>query len=264
MLAIDKERNRRLWNRVAAEYLLSDLTAAERELLIHLRDRLTSVRMLDIGVGAGRTAFTFSALVKRYVGVDNAEDMLDLCRERFGETDSRQFLLRDATSMPDLPSGEFDVVLFSLNGIDYVDVENRSLILREAKRLLAPRGVFFVSSHSLSCLPDDWGDAKLPRFRLTHPESAFDIARKAVYLRRRAWANRHLNLNTARKRGYAYVQDGIHSFGAVTFYGTFDYQLHELSAHGFETFATYGHEGREIPMDAEPCEISISYLCRHA
>ena len=58
--------------------------------------------VLDLGVGAGRTSFTFAALVRTYIGIDYAQAMVEICRSRFGENDRQKFLCLDAADYPRL------------------------------------------------------------------------------------------------------------------------------------------------------------------
>src|SRR6476661_11077234 len=46
------------------------LTPDEQVVLERLRDRWQEIDVLDVGVGAGRTAHTFGAISRRYVGID--------------------------------------------------------------------------------------------------------------------------------------------------------------------------------------------------
>ncbi len=55
------------------------LQKPEETILNELRNKLPNMKMLDIGVGAGRTTKYFAPLTKRYVGVDySREDDKDM------------------------------------------------------------------------------------------------------------------------------------------------------------------------------------------
>ena len=157
------------------------LEPAERTLLRRYRDRWPELSVLDIGVGAGRTAFTFAALAGRYVGIDYSQAMIDRARERIGEDETTRFLHCDARTMASELDGErFDLVCFSYNGIDSVGHEDRLAILAQARAVVAEDGRFFFSTHSLANLPFR---AERPRMRLHRPiRSAYD----AVHAVRRA------------------------------------------------------------------------------
>ena len=132
----------------------SHLQPPEETILGALIRDLHNVDMLDIGVGGGRTTVHFAKLCRRYVGTDISEGMLAACRRRFANwPESVSFQLSDATSMPQFRDGEFDVVMFSFNGIDCLGPEGRLAALREISRVLKPGGVFIFSAHNTRALP---------------------------------------------------------------------------------------------------------------
>ena len=60
-----------------------DLQKPEKTVLDLLRPELAGMRMLDLGVGTGRTTRHFAPLVKEYVGVDYAPAMVKYCQAHF-------------------------------------------------------------------------------------------------------------------------------------------------------------------------------------
>ena len=69
---------------------------AEAQILRLFRGRWQDMDVLDIGVGAGRTAFIFAAIARTYVGIDYSEEMIKACKEDVGESEGVQFLTCDA------------------------------------------------------------------------------------------------------------------------------------------------------------------------
>ena len=59
---------------------LTALQPAERTILTLLQKRLSKMKMLDLGVGAGRTTNYFAPLVAEYIGVDYSAEMIAACR----------------------------------------------------------------------------------------------------------------------------------------------------------------------------------------
>lgn len=102
--------------------------------------------ILDMGVGGGRTTGHLAAHASRYVGADYSQSMVDACARRFPGLEFRHC---DATDMSQFADATFDVLVFSFNGIDYInDDAARVRCLSEVARVLKPGGVFIFSSHN--------------------------------------------------------------------------------------------------------------------
>ena len=258
----DHVKNLLTFDSLAQEYSRIDLLRPERELLLLLRDQLNQMDMLDLGVGAGRTSFIFAALTRTYVGIDYAKSMVEMCRNRFGENSRQSFVCLDAADLSSLGDQAFDLILFSFNGIDYVELEQRHKILREVHRLLRKDGYFFFSAHSLDSFP--W-PIEWPYFHFMRPfRSLFAFAKKAVWHGRRYWTNRAQNPTDLKKLGWAYLQDGVHNFKLITVYTTREYQIRELRQHGFEVELRLGVDGRKLSLTETAQDRFIHYLCRKA
>ena len=117
----------------------------ERGLMHLLGAELARMDMLDIGVGAGRTARHFGPAVRSYLGVDYSAGMIERCRLRFPQF---SFAVGDARRLDFVKDGSTDLVMFSFCGIDNADAGDRALILCEMVRVLRPGGVLVVSSHN--------------------------------------------------------------------------------------------------------------------
>jgi SAM-dependent methyltransferase len=166
----------------------------------------------------------------------------------------------NATDLSIFDDKKFDLALFSFNGIDCVDLDERHKILHEVHRLLKPDGYFFFSAHSLDALP--W-PIEWPRFQLTRPlRSMFALTKKAVWNAHRYWANRHQNIDDLKRRSWAYLQDGAANFGLILFYATRRYQIQELHEHGFEIEYCFGLDGRKLGATEIVPDYSIHFLCR--
>lgn len=146
-------RNKRYYknSKVVDRYSrLDGLQGPEQAFLDMYRERLTGLRLLDLGVGGGRTTLPFCSHAGEYVGVDYSQEMVHACNRRYRNLPNAMFEVGDARSLPQFPDGHFGAVLFSYNGIDEVPAEDRRRVLDEMHRLLAPSGVFFFSSHNLN------------------------------------------------------------------------------------------------------------------
>lgn len=198
---------------VAAGYARqSHLQPPEQTILRELQPYLTTARMLDLGVGGGRTTVHFANLVRDYVGTDYSEAMIQECRKRLSDCRSHvSFEVCDARSMGTFKTGSFDFVLFSHNGIDYVNHEDRLQILKEIRRVGQPGGFFCFSSHNLN--------AALSLFELRHllrANAGWGTRAKRLVLR--FVFNWNVRTSAIRRAPYAILNDGAHHRKLRTYY----------------------------------------------
>ena len=126
------------------------LQPAEQVILDLFKEQLPNMKMLDIGVGGGRTTQHFSPLAGEYTGIDYSAQMIVACRRRFADSPHSLTLeVGDARSMIRFADNTFDFILFSFNGIDYVSHSDRLQIFQEIQRVGKPGGYFCFSSHNL-------------------------------------------------------------------------------------------------------------------
>jgi ubiquinone/menaquinone biosynthesis C-methylase UbiE len=89
-------------------------------------------RVLDLGVGGGRTTHSLAPHASLYIGIDYSRAMIEICQDRFPH---HQFEPGDARDLSRFPAEWFDFVLFSYNGIDFVDHADRLQVLKEIARV---------------------------------------------------------------------------------------------------------------------------------
>ena len=130
---------------IVAHYAsLEDITPCER--FLFESSIPVGARVLDLGVGGGRTTAYLAKRGSAYVGIDYAPEMVGACRRRFPEL---QFLVADAADLSMFGNASFDAVVFAFNGIDYVLPDSaRRGCLEHVQRILAPEGVLIFSSHN--------------------------------------------------------------------------------------------------------------------
>jgi ubiquinone/menaquinone biosynthesis C-methylase UbiE len=151
------------------------LNPAEKVVLHDLYNESKNEPILEIGVGAGRITSYLLNVTDQYVGIDYSANMIDSCKHRFPDADLR---LCDARSMPCFGSNCFSVVMLWGNVIDDVRPAERSVILREANRILKANGILLLSSHNL-----DWNEIArgASGFEGLRPWSDLDFLSIAVY-----------------------------------------------------------------------------------
>ncbi len=126
----------------------------EKSCLGFFSNRLSSLSLLDIGIGGGRTTFHLKDKVLKYTGIDYSELMIEVCRNRFPEMNSEQLQVGDVRSLK-FSDSSFDLVFFSYNGLDSIGHEDRCKALSEMVRIIKPDGWLLFSSHNLPALAKD-------------------------------------------------------------------------------------------------------------
>ncbi len=194
--------------------------------------------ILDIGVGAGRSAQLWTAISKDgYVGVDYCPEILALAKAKFPDT---RFLQMDARDLSAFPSNSFFLTTFSFNGIDSVDYEGRLKVLAEVNRVLMPGGVFVFSSHNKD------GPGSRETLRMLRPGFTRNPAEMALRTFRSLRATPHSIINFYRNKRlhqdhgtYSIKTCSAHNFGIVIMYTTLAEQKRQLAAAGFKIEAIY-------------------------
>lgn len=114
----------------------------ERVAIRHVADVVRGGRVLDVGVGAGRTAWLVSLLTPQYTGIDYAARMVESARRNCPWADIR---IGDARGL-EFDDESFDFVFFSNAGIDSLNHQDRTTALAEFSRVLRPGGVLIYST----------------------------------------------------------------------------------------------------------------------
>jgi SAM-dependent methyltransferase len=232
---------------------LGDLFPEEQRLAERLRDELAGMRMLDVGVGAGRTTAHFAPLVREYLGVDASSAMIAACRRRFAEErwSHARFEIADVRSMIGVASESFELVLFSYNGLDYMleGGHERLLALQEIRRVCAPGALFAFSAHNLNSGLDELSyRARLARARggASRPsEVPLRIARALVRVSAMRLLNGGPRRHAAARRAALYdYRHGVRPMR--TMYLRPAEQLRELAAAGFDDPCVLTAAGDEL------------------
>jgi SAM-dependent methyltransferase len=96
--------------------------------------------VLEIGPGAGRWSEALAARASRLVLVDVSERPLELCRERFRDDTSIQYILSSGSDLPGLEAGSIDAV-WSFDVFVHLAPCDQAAYLEEIARVLVPGGV---------------------------------------------------------------------------------------------------------------------------
>jgi ubiquinone/menaquinone biosynthesis C-methylase UbiE len=141
--------NRRAWSDGstvrAFRYREGWTDPGERAALRCVRADAVNQPILDLGVGAGRTVPMLREISADYVGLDYTPELVRACRQKHP---GARIIHGDARDLSQFADGSFQLVVFSFNGIDAVNADDRFTILREARRVLRPGGALLFSSHN--------------------------------------------------------------------------------------------------------------------
>jgi len=253
-----------VYNEYVDEYQDYTLDLSERKILSVLKDKWHNTKMLDIGVGAGRTSYTFAPIVKDYTGIDYSYKMIEKCKMIIGESDSVRFDFQDATDLSRYKDERFDFVLFSMNGICSVGHDDRVKILAEVHKVMDDDGLFFFSTQSLHTFPDHFPfKIVLPEFDKRKP---FHWAYKWAKLFSRKYKvnkmYRRANINEICDMPWSILVTGDHDFKMGIYHSKPDYQVKQLEDAGFNVMTVYDEKGNERDPLKDRIHGYMYYLCK--
>ena len=239
---------------------LNQLQPAEQVILDRFKPQLSSMRLLDIGIGGGRTTNVFAPLVKEYVGIDYSAEMVAACQKRFAKTlPSLALEVADARAMQQFADDSFDFILFSFNGIDYVPEGDRLKIFEEVKRVGKSGGYFCFSSHNLQGLQKTF--SLKASVSLNPLKTYVNLVMLALFKVLNPTVNSH-QLATADR---LIVRDESHNFRLRTYYIRPAAQLKQLEPYFHDIEIYSWQSGQHLStQDAfiQNEELWLYYLCQ--
>jgi len=237
---------------------LSALQPAEITVLKRLQAQLGSMKMLDIGVGGGRTTQHFSKVTAEYIGIDYSANMIAACQNRFSSScDKTQFRVCDVREMSQFKDNSFDFILFSFNGIDYISHAERLQVFKEIQRVGKSGGYFYFSSHNLSGFEQAF-DFK-QQFSLNPLKTYVNVVMSALlHVFNFPTTLKQLKIST-----HAILKDESHNFRLKTYYVRPQEQIDQLKSHFSDVKVYSWKSGLEITGDEMHChtDLWLYYLC---
>jgi ubiquinone/menaquinone biosynthesis C-methylase UbiE len=229
---------------------INQLQPAEQLIFDRLSDRLPTMKVLDLGVGAGRTTQYLVDRAAEYVGIDSSAEMIAACQLRFPDA---QFEVCDARDMGCFETGYFDFVLFSFNGIDYVDHDDRLKILQEIHRVSKPKAIFYFSSHNLQSFEQS--------FQAQWSWNPIATYTNLVMLGILKVVNPSLTLTKLQALPWAIVKDESHNFRLNTYYIRPEDQIKQLMD-WFENIQVYSWK-QSVELDDRASNVDqwLYYCC---
>ncbi len=205
--------------------------------------------ILDLGVGAGRTVPLLRGISQDYTAIDYTPELVAVCRNKYPEL---RVFQGDARNLSDFAAESFGLVVFSFNGIDAVNPEDRIKILREAHRVLRKGGIFLFSAHNQRG-PGHGERLKLGVYPTHNPLKLARRIFRALWNSARTISNylRYSRLNQ-RADGYSIMNAAAHNHGILIHYITMKKQREQLAATGFRSDPEiYGNLGGALISPGE-------------
>jgi len=243
---------------------LNQLQPAEQSILDLFGDEWSKMKMLDVGVGGGRTTQHFSGVVQEYVGIDYSDEMIAACQKRFptssqSSSQSRVFEVVDARDMSQFADNSFDFILFSFNGIDSLSHQDRLQVFQEVNRVGKTGGYFFFSSHSLQGLEREFNWRN--QISLNPLKTYVNLVMFAIL----RFCNRSISPQQIKDSAREIIQDESHNFRLKQYYIRPQEQLNQLKADFGDVRIYSWNSGLELTnqqdLDAN-FDMWLYYLCR--
>lgn len=235
---------------------LDDIYFPEQIVMSMIKNQSSNMKMLDLGVGAGRSTKHFAPLMKEYVGIDYSEKMIKFCKKRFFKYKNSSFKVMDARTLDFFPDEEFDFILFSYNGLDCMNHEDRIKTLKEIKRVLKPDCYFLFSSHNFDWINNYW------RLNFTSLFELFNEVRRLIYFRilnNKSWKE----IQTNKEINYVVIRDGAHNFRVKNYFISPRCQVNQLLKLNFYNIQAFNLSGSETNLcGTGPENAWIYYVCK--
>jgi ubiquinone/menaquinone biosynthesis C-methylase UbiE len=238
----------------------SDLQPPEKTIFQMLAPMLPQAKMLDVGVGAGRTTEYFAPLVKSYTAMDFSAGMIERCKNKYSaKFPEARFALGDAKDLQEFENEKFDFILFSFNGVDYMPIASRMQFLQKARRLLVPGGYLCFSTHNIFSLRRLTLRSAF-QFRLNLFGALAKVARRMKVRMINASAFRTLETSD-----FVFFNDGTHDFGLKQCFVRPSFQIKMLRECGYQTIRAFDlGSGKEHATEKDICSTEngwIYFLC---
>lgn len=138
---------RDIYNRIAPDF--SDTRGKWWQPPIGLTKELRDgIKVLDLGCGNGRFAELFRGKNMEYLGIDNSEELINICRQRFAGEKNIRFEVGDAIDFSPADK-EFDLVLMIAVLHHIPSKKLRLQVLKNIHAVLAPGGKLIMRNWNL-------------------------------------------------------------------------------------------------------------------
>jgi SAM-dependent methyltransferase len=241
---------------VYRRYLSKLLTPPEIACLLKYQPHISGRDVLDIGVGAGRTAGYLAPLARRYEAVDYSPVMVGYMKKAMPEISVRQANFRDLGIFEDR---SFDFVFATDNVIDALSHADRLSALSESSRVLRRGGVLAFSSHNIHYKKAFWGP------HLDWSPDPVRLAANCVHYAVGWWNHIHVAPLRRTSSEYALLNDTGHHYACLHYYAARSTVGSQLAGAGMRLIEAFDRGGRVAPEGEDDSENpSLLYVAERA
>lgn len=224
------------------------LQKSEKIILCAIMPYINNRSILDIAIGGGRTTKHLLKISDNYIGTELAPNLLQKAKKKFPDIN---IIKNDYRDLSQFNTSQFNFIFLSYNGLDYVNHQERLLVLREIKRILKPHGYFVFSSHTQR--------QKMAPFRFKFKRNLIKMVKHNTvslrnYLRLKNYQEFHYH--------YSYTNNSGHRYGLLTYGISCSNQITQLREIGFHNFIyCIDNYGNVLKNDKHSDNCSWIYYC---
>jgi len=218
-------------------YINTALQPPEISILVKYRDAFYGKKILDIGCGAGRTSHYFRNFTDQYTGIDYSKPMVNYCKDNYPDM---EFMHCDVRDLNCFAEDEFDFVMFSYNGLDYISHDERLQALKEIRRVVKKGGTFVFSAHNRKY------NKVIMEPRLLFSLNPVRLLKNMISYYQQINNRKKLMPKEVIDDHYAIYNDNGNNFGLLTYYIDKENQAEQLSVAGFELIEMFQLSGQNL------------------
>jgi len=198
---------------------ISELQKPEKIILSKITPFIRNKPILDLAIGGGRTTKHLLKISKNYIGIEKSNYLFNLANENFPNV---RILKDDYRNLSEFKDNQFNFILISYNGLDYVNHEDRLNVLSQIKRILKPDGYFVFSSHNQK--------KETVKFKFIIRRNIFKaIGQNFERIKNRIKLKKYEEFNNE----YSYINNSGHNYGLLTYGISYSNSITQLRKAGF-------------------------------